>query len=463
MSKDKKQLLSPLFLKYQTDYEKNPRSRVFAPLAETYRKLGMIDKAMEILSQGIRYHPTYVMGYLGLAFCYFDLKQYSLAYNTLRPLVETSRDNIRLQKLFAEICLELGYKEESLDTYKYLLFINPRDRDVAIQVATLESLIEEQYKPVHQPIYIPESEFRTEKKESSNQLFDIDKLDNRPLASKADFDDWMAVDLSRDQKEIKSEDPYEFWNLKKGDSPVDLSSDSGKKNIVKDSEEISYQVLDVKSTTQSASEHYVELNFEDDSSDEGEEENEIQPHQTQTAPAKTTVALVTHTLVDLYCGQGHIEKALEVLEKILILNPTDERTINKILEIKALMGPYREEMPKATSAVLRAAPVVVKEIAISHVRPHLEPLKDISEEDGRKNLMSILDQQLGAANEPLMKEIAKGIKEDKKASAAAKKPSPPTIASAPSLELQKNRQIEEKLTEFLKKIQKRALDYQARL
>ena len=163
MSKEKTQLLSPLFLKYQADYEKNPRSRVFAPLAETYRKLGMTDKAMEILSQGIRFHPTYIMGYLGLAFCYFDLRQYSLAYNTLRPLVETSRDNIRLQKLFAEICLELGYREESLDTFKYLLFINPRDKEVAMQVATLESLIEEHYKPVHQPIYIPESEFKTEK------------------------------------------------------------------------------------------------------------------------------------------------------------------------------------------------------------------------------------------------------------------------------------------------------------
>jgi len=460
MSKDKIQLLSPLFLKYQTDYEKNPRSRVFAPLAEIYRKLGMTDKAMEILSQGIRFHPTYVMGYLGLAFCYFDLKQFSLAYNTLRPLVETSRDNIRLQKLFADICLELGYREESLDTYKYLLFINPRDREVAMQVATLESLIEEQYKPVHQPIYIPESEFRTEKRESSHQLFDIDKLDNKPLSSKADFDDWMAVDLSRDQKEVKSEDPYEFWNLKKGDTPVDLNLETKENVNVTPSEEISYKVSDLKLETKPsvrpAQEPYVELSFEDDLSDEAED-NEIELEKEETkAPSKTTVPMVTHTLVDLYCGQGHIEKALEVLEKILILNPTDERTINKISEIKALMGPYEEVKP-------RPAPVLVKEISIPQARPHLEPLKEISEEDGRKNLMSILDQQLGAANEPLMKEIAKGLKEDKKASTAAKKPTAPAIVPVQSLDLQKNRQIEDKLTEFLKKIQKRALDYQSRL
>lgn len=411
MSKDKIQLLSPLFLKYQADYEKNPRSRVFAPLAETYRKLGMTDKAMEILSQGIRFHPTYVMGYLGLAFCYFDLKQYPLAYNTLRPLVETSRDNIRLQKLFADVCLELSYKEEALDTYKYLLFINPRDKEVAMQVSTLESLIEEQYKPTHQPIYIPESEFRNDPKENSRNLFDVDKLDNKPLSSKADFDDWMTLDLSREQKEVQ-EDPYELWNLKKGDTTVDPLA----------------QPIEVFAVEKE--EIHLELTDDDD-------EEEIEDE------APTSVPLVTHTLVDLYCGQGHIEKALEVLEKILLLNPTDQKTISKILEIKALMGPLEEE-----SAVVEA---------IVRPRPHLEVLEETSEEDGRKNLMSILDQQLGHVEVSEAKSVEE--KEDKKAKEpkAAKKP------TAQALENQRKRAIEEKLTQFLKKIQKRALDYQARV
>lgn len=450
MSKEKTQLLSPLFLKYQADYEKNPRSRVFAPLAETYRKLGMTDKAMEILSQGIRFHPTYVMGYLGLAFCYFDLRQFSLAYNTLRPLVETSRDNLRLQKLFADVCLELGYREESLETFKYLLFINPRDKEVAMQVATLESLIEEHYKPVHQPIYIPESEFNSSRKQDSHQLFDIDKLENKPLASKADFDDWMALDLSREQKETKSEDPYEFWNLKKGDTPVDLSEKKVEETVVTKKEEILQPA--------SNDELLVELNFEDDSVEEEHEELIESPSSKAPSP---TVPLVTHTLVDLYCGQGHIEKALEVLEKILILNPTDEKTINKILEIKALMGPFEaEEKPKTEPAPIQKAKAAT---VIPQSKPYLEPLKEISEEDGRKNLMSILDKQLGSANEPLMKEIAKGLNEDKKAREASnQKKSTPKLAVAPSKELQKNREVEEKLTEFLKKIQKRALDYQAR-
>ena len=117
-------LTSPLLVKYLDAYEKNPKSRVFAPLAETYRKLGMRDKAFEILKQGIKNHPSYLMGYLGLAFCYKDIGKLELAYSTIRPFVESSRDNIRMQKLFGSICYELNYFEEALDTYKFLLFLN---------------------------------------------------------------------------------------------------------------------------------------------------------------------------------------------------------------------------------------------------------------------------------------------------------------------------------------------------
>ncbi len=448
MSKDKVQLLSPLFLKYQADYEKNPRSRVFAPLAETYRKLGMTDKAMEILAQGIRFHPTYTMGYLGLAFCYYDLKQYNLAYNTLRPLVETNRDNIRLQKLFADVCQELGYKEEALDTYKYLLFINPRDKGVALHVSTLERSIEDQYRPVHQPIYIPESEFKNEKKTELNdhQLFDIDKLESRPKSSKADFDDWMALDLSREQKATKTEeDPYEFWNLKKGDAPLNLVALEAQAPVeeIKPLSLMPTASADKFEATQTANLEglQVKLDFED------EDEEDMQEEEASSTP------LVTHTLVDLYCGQGHIEKALEVLEKILILNPKDEKTIQKIKEIKSLMGPYEEESePEAIQAIIapiNKGPEVKIDIPIA-TKAHLEPLKETSEEDGRKNLMDILDQQLG--HESIAQSSLVEIDS-----------LPDEIDQKIAQTEEQKRKIEDKLSLFLKKIQKRALDYQSRV
>jgi tetratricopeptide (TPR) repeat protein len=447
MSKDKIQLLSPLFLKYQEDFEKNPRSRVFAPLAETYRKLGMTDKAMEILSQGIRFHPTYVMGYLGLAFCYFDIRQFNLAYSTLRPLVENSRDNIRLQKLFADVCLELGYRDEALDTYKYLLFINPRDKEAADRVSTLEKILEEQYKPVHQPIYIPESEFKSPAIASHNeQMFDIDKLENRPNASQADFDDWMALDLSREQKLTKTSDPYDSWNLKKGDGHLDLSHKEDAKEIV--IEEIQAEEAPVEKMAdiqreehrwpQEETVHHDSLKIDLDL--DSDETLELE----QEAPKETIkeTPLVTHTLVDLYIGQGHIEKALEVLGKILSLNPRDQKTIDKISEIKTMMSGAEEETIVVKEEV-ESKEFNIEELFNSHpkakkpAKPKLSVVSEASEEDGRKQLMSIFDEQVKPVE----------LKEDiKKANGA-----------------EKARAIEEKLSQFLKKIQKRALDYQARL
>ncbi len=417
MSKDKLQLLSPLFLKYQSDFEKNPRSRVFAPLAETYRKLGMTDKAMEILSQGIRFHPSYVMGYLGLAFCYYDLKQFNLAYTTIRPLVENNRDNLRLQKLFADVCLELGKQEEALETLKYLLFINPRDKDVATLVSELEKEIEERYRPNHKPIIIPENELTSEKLASEESAyFDLKNLTSNQVSEKNDFDDWMTVDLKHESKEeskphlskeTEAISDYDHWSMKKGDQSQEL--------LPKKSEEHKEEKVEELRT------YNVHLDLDSDS-DLDFEPTELVHKKEDDTP------LVTHTLVDLYCGQGHIEKALEVLEKILLLNPNDQKTIQKIQEIKRLTQPLEQfdEVQKEPEEISK--PIHLAE---------LTDLKDTTEEDGRRHLMSLIDEKIGPIEIEEIEEI-----DD----------------TADEVHL-----IEEKLNLFLKKIQKRALDYQGRV
>ena len=341
MSKDKIQLLSPLFLKYQADFEKNPRSRVFAPLAETYRKLGMTDKAMEILSQGIRYNPSYLMGYLGLAFCYYDLKQFNLAYSTLRALVETNRDNIRLQKLFSDICLELGKKEEALETLKYLLFINPRDKDISVLVQKIEKEVDDKYKPQHKPIIISENEFS-----ENNEVFDLEKLNKSDNTERNDFDDWMTVDLSQDstantsssiinKPEIKN---YDHWNIKKINEPKSLAKEE----------------LDEQADYNSDRNYKVQLDLENDSDPlieaalkdtykapyiEQVVKTEIQ-YNRQMHVSNNDMPLVTHTLVDLYCGQGHIEKALEAFDYVKKFLEMKRHDLNVLKEAESKRGNY---------------------------------------------------------------------------------------------------------------------------
>lgn len=178
-----------LVKKYEDALAKDPTSRVFAQLGELYRKLGMFDKAFIVYRDGIKHHPSYILGYLGLAFCYVDLEQYQLAYATLRPLVETSRDNLRLQRLFAECCERLNYKDEALETWKYLLFINSKDPQASAKVAALEAIDSNSIEAIRDTNY---------------KKFEVDKIISTPLD---DVDDWIRVDLSLEQESTQKAQP----------------------------------------------------------------------------------------------------------------------------------------------------------------------------------------------------------------------------------------------------------------
>ncbi len=184
--------VTPLIAKYEDQLERDPRSRVFAPLAEAYRKVGLIENAFKVLQKGIRYNPDYLLGYLTLAQCYIDKGEYPLSYSTLRPLAPLHRDNIRLQNLFAVSAEKTGNKSEALDTFKYLLFLQPKDDKVAYHVQRLEK-------------ELGESALYEEKVEEEIQ-FDIDALKPSPELDRA-LDDWVQVDLNQEQEE-----DFEEWS-----------------------------------------------------------------------------------------------------------------------------------------------------------------------------------------------------------------------------------------------------------
>ena len=53
-------------------YKRAPDSRLFAPLADAYRKNGEVDMAIEILEKGIERIPDYASAHVILGKCYND-------------------------------------------------------------------------------------------------------------------------------------------------------------------------------------------------------------------------------------------------------------------------------------------------------------------------------------------------------------------------------------------------------
>lgn len=130
---------SPLLYEYLRKYQQDPTSRVFAPLAEAYRKAGLIDEAIEIAREGLRVHPSFIGGRVALARALFDKKLYSDVVDELAAVIQDAPDNLVAQRLLAESYLILGRVSESLASYKMLLYFNPNDAETAAIVQELEA------------------------------------------------------------------------------------------------------------------------------------------------------------------------------------------------------------------------------------------------------------------------------------------------------------------------------------
>jgi len=278
----KKYKNSSLLAKYTLQYQRKPRSRVFAPLAETYRKLGMYENAFKVLKDGIKHNPSYVLGYIVLANCYFDKQNYELSYNTLRPFVSDHLENLTLQKLFAGTCINLGYLEEALQTFKYLLLLNPRDTYVAEQVKLLED-----------DLLVSEDEESITPEFNEKGAFDDTE------------DQWVQVDFNRRESDT-DEDVIDNWSMD-DENPLD-----------KFKKDIKNKNLEIKDSNLNDDYYHEDFDHDEDDFD------------------VVSDPIITHTLVDLYCKQGHYRKAIEILESILELHPKDRATKKKLKEVLTL-------------------------------------------------------------------------------------------------------------------------------
>ncbi|WP_127715225.1 CDC27 family protein [Halobacteriovorax sp. HLS] len=321
--------------KYLMTLEKDPSSRVFAPLAEYYRKNGLLGQAIDTLAQGIKYNPEYVLGHLGLAFCHYDNGEHKKAYDILKPLVDSNRDNIRMLKLFSDICLDLKKYDEALEYLKYLLFVNPKDVDAAEKVQRLEKE-NAKFGPLKFSFHDDESD------EEKEILFDVDSMSSTP-EKVSEIDEWVKFDLKQEST----------------DEPEDLNDWSMNTKItLKD---------------QSAEEEVREFKVAERVSKVPEQK-------------KVDSAVITHTLVDLYCNQGYLDKAKSLLEKILELNPTDIKTKLKLQEVERVLSESyfdedEEDLPIET----------VKEVTTQQ-----------DETNGRNELMNLFDSKFNSAAEEVI-------------------------------------------------------------
>ncbi len=89
--------------RWERSLKEDPSSKVFALLAEAYRKRGLLDKALQIASEGVKRNPDYIGGRVALARIYVDRGMVEEARRELEYVLAKAPDNISASRLLREL------------------------------------------------------------------------------------------------------------------------------------------------------------------------------------------------------------------------------------------------------------------------------------------------------------------------------------------------------------------------
>jgi tetratricopeptide (TPR) repeat protein len=108
---------------------KDPRSKVFMPLAEEYGKAGMWQEAAGVLEDGLNLYPGFITAMVALGRAYDHMGQATKAKTILEESVKLSPENLRAHRTLMKIYQSQGLKESALQSCSLILAINPRDEE----------------------------------------------------------------------------------------------------------------------------------------------------------------------------------------------------------------------------------------------------------------------------------------------------------------------------------------------
>ncbi len=104
--------------KLREKVEKDPNSRLYVPLAEEYRKEGMMDEAIEVLQKGLERHPGYMSARVSLGKIYHAKGQMDEARIEFESVVKSIPDNLYAHKKLAEIYRDTGKRDLAIKAFQ---------------------------------------------------------------------------------------------------------------------------------------------------------------------------------------------------------------------------------------------------------------------------------------------------------------------------------------------------------
>lgn len=299
----------PQVREYLRRYQEDPKSRVFAPLAEAYRRLGRVDEAMSLCLEGIGHHPDFHGGRVALAKCYIDKQHFDKAKDELERVVQRVPENLLAQKLLGDVFLGLGQYHQALHCLKMAVMLAPHDVQLEERVRQLERSVADVNKNF-------ESETATVALSKPSMVTPL------PAVVSEEVVPLWAMETDSTVKEPPScSEVVQTINWVEGSDAKDETPDSPSIENLLQYEDIeeSFQVGNVADLFKKA----------------------------------TATEITTTTLGDLYFSQGLFEKSLRIYERLVTSDPENSELLAKIQNCRQKMGVLRSPLSDRRIRILQ--------------------------------------------------------------------------------------------------------------
>jgi len=295
--------LSPEIEQFTQKLVADPKSRIFAQLADAYRKAGMIDEAIETAKKGLGHHPAYATAHLILGRCYLEKQMYALAREEFESTIKNDPQNLVGYKLLAGTYEKQNMFAEAVKFYQMVLDMEPSDIDLAEKVASLKTKQDERPQAVPEPEPVPQPAPVLEMVREETETAPVKE---EPAAA-----------AEEKTLELESKEP-----VKKEEAAFSAGAIPFPEVLA----ETETEVMPILESPQPESEPKEEKPAVKEETSETPEpiqvetgENPVKAEEPETKAEEKSAATVT--LAEIYVQQGFYEKAVEVYRELISAEP----------------------------------------------------------------------------------------------------------------------------------------------
>jgi len=334
---EKKGELPPEVDKYLSALVKDPRSKAFVPLADIYRKAGMLDEAIQVAKDGLKHNPNYLSGRFVLGRCYFEKGLLPEAEEELRRVVKVNPENVDAQKILAMILEKKGDNDNAIKTWDIVLTLAPNDPEAKQRMAVLKANIKKEESPHPEPVP-PEV---TVHKEPVSCEIPAKPAGEEIIQNSAGGEQVVTEDTVKQEESRSAEQTVEQPPV----PPVEQSTEG----ITERKEEV------VKKTIEQMVEEKESVSSVSLTGGMKEEKQDATIKSTSRMDAKEEIrdeqkeGMSTRELAELYVKQGFLDRALKIYRELEESNPDDMELKKRIEFIVAELDKKKKPETEVSS------------------------------------------------------------------------------------------------------------------